>query len=103
MVTLNALLRITQRDKERISLFSMGYAVQKNKNHIQLGFRRLMSKGILVRERSPASWLLHIQATSGPPGQGMTRHEKKPVALSRKIATKMLARAARVPGNATIP
>uniref|UniRef100_A0A8C3HRY2 Uncharacterized protein n=1 Tax=Chrysemys picta bellii TaxID=8478 RepID=A0A8C3HRY2_CHRPI len=81
------------------SLFSMGYAVQKNKNHIQFGFQSLMSKGNLVQAKVTSTVAPSHSTSSWAP---RTRHEKKTVALSRNIPTKKLAKAAKIPRKATM-
>uniref|UniRef100_A0A8C0GA57 Uncharacterized protein n=1 Tax=Chelonoidis abingdonii TaxID=106734 RepID=A0A8C0GA57_CHEAB len=82
------------------SLFSMGCTVQKNKNHIQLGFRSLMSKGNLVQAKVTSTLAPSHSTSSWAP---RTRHEKKILAVSRKIATQKLAKAVKIPRESSLP
>uniref|UniRef100_A0A8C3F7F9 Uncharacterized protein n=1 Tax=Chrysemys picta bellii TaxID=8478 RepID=A0A8C3F7F9_CHRPI len=82
------------------SLFSRGCAVQKKKSHIQLGFRSLMGKATFVQAEVTSPLAPSHSASSWAP---RTRHEKKTAALSRKIATKELAKAAKILRKATMP
>uniref|UniRef100_A0A674K880 Uncharacterized protein n=1 Tax=Terrapene triunguis TaxID=2587831 RepID=A0A674K880_9SAUR len=81
---------------QEVAAMSVG---EKNKNHMQFGFRSLMSKGNLVQAKV-TSTLAPSYSTSS--WASRTRHEKKTVALSRKIATKKLAKAAKIPRKATM-
>uniref|UniRef100_A0A8C0H407 Uncharacterized protein n=1 Tax=Chelonoidis abingdonii TaxID=106734 RepID=A0A8C0H407_CHEAB len=82
------------------SLVTLGCDVQKNKNRTQLGLRSLMSKGTLGQAKVTSTLTpSHSASSSRDP---RTRHEKKPVALSRKIATRKLGRAARILRKATM-
>uniref|UniRef100_A0A8C0H1S4 Uncharacterized protein n=1 Tax=Chelonoidis abingdonii TaxID=106734 RepID=A0A8C0H1S4_CHEAB len=84
----------------RLSLVTLGCDVQKNKNRTQLGLRSLMSKGTLGQAKVTSTLTpSHSASSSRDP---RTRHEKKPVALSRKIATRKLGRAARILRKATM-
>uniref|UniRef100_A0A452GM31 Uncharacterized protein n=1 Tax=Gopherus agassizii TaxID=38772 RepID=A0A452GM31_9SAUR len=83
------------------SLVTLGCDVQKNKNRTQLGLRSLTSEGTLGQAKVTSTLTpSHSSSSSRNP---RTRHEKKPVALSRKIATRKLGRPARIPRKATMP
>uniref|UniRef100_A0A8C4YDA9 Uncharacterized protein n=1 Tax=Gopherus evgoodei TaxID=1825980 RepID=A0A8C4YDA9_9SAUR len=94
---------IKQRDHRNVHLqipLLQGCAVQKNKSHVQLGFRSLTSKGNLVRDKV-TSTLAPSHSTSS--WASRTRHEKMTVAVSRKIAPKKLAKAVKILRKVTMP